>query len=304
MRRFWLRFGVGAVGSSAVLALLGAGLHRAYGPGDLAERGERLYRRWRPFFDPPGEVTAVQIWRFIGGGLLDTLEVAGISMVLSLIIGIVLALLRLGRNRALSLPGGPLARLAAAAPSGVLVQSIRSAPLFMLILYAFIAAPRFGLQLSAYQAGVFALTLYTSCVVAEIVRAGILSLDRGQFEAADALGLGYLKKLRFVVLPQALRRMIPAIVSQLVTLMKDTSLLSFITVIELSRRLYILQQQYLNPIESFAVAGLIYFIINFALSTLARRIEVRPARVGTAAPPVVQGIGTEDQTLLATQRAR
>ncbi|MGH2767697.1 MAG: amino acid ABC transporter permease, partial [Actinomycetota bacterium] len=145
--------------------------------------------------------------------------------------------------------------------------------------------------------------LYTSSVLAEIVRAGILSLDRGQFEAADALGLSYLKKLRFVVLPQALRRMVPAVVSQLVTLIKDTSLLSFITVIELTRRLQILQQAYFNPIESWVVGALFYFVINYALSSFARRLEVRPTRVGPAGA-AIRGIGAEDQTIIVTAPRR
>jgi ABC-type amino acid transport system permease subunit len=93
--------------------------------------------------------------------------------------------------------------------------------------------------------------------------------------------------------------MAPALVSQLVTLLKDTSLLNFITVIELSRRLNILQSIYFNPIESVLVAGLIYFVMNFALSTLARRMEARPSRVGPAAKAEIQGIGAEDQTLVA-----
>jgi putative glutamine transport system permease protein len=163
----------------------------------------------------------------------------------------------------------------------------------MLIIYSFIALPKIGLNLSPYWAGVTALSLYTSCVTSEIVRAGILSLDRGQFEAAEALGLGYVKRVRYVVLPQALRRMVPAIVSQLVTLLKDTSLVSFITVFELARRGQALQQLANNPIETSLVVMAMYFAVNFALSELARRLELRPGRVGRARPPAA--VGAEDQ---------
>jgi His/Glu/Gln/Arg/opine family amino acid ABC transporter permease subunit len=244
----------GLLGSAAVAALLAAAFYRMYGPGDLGERSDRLGRRWAPFFDPQ---VAVGNWRFIGEGLLLTLQAALISVALSLVFGIVLALMRLARHPQLRSRGGPVVRVAVALPAAVTVQAIRSAPLFLLVIYAWIALPRLGLNLPGLWAAVVALTIYTSCVLAEIVRAGILSLDRGQFEAADALGLRYLKKLRYVVLPQALRRMTPALFSQLVTLIKDTSLLSYVTVIELTRRLIIIQQVYFNPIESFIVAGAI-----------------------------------------------
>jgi His/Glu/Gln/Arg/opine family amino acid ABC transporter permease subunit len=305
LRRWAFRLAIGALGGAGVLGLIAAGLYRAYGPGDLAERLARFVRRWQPFLDPPN-ATILQIWRFIGQGLLLTLQVAVISIALSLVFGIVLALMRLARNPQVSRPStqaGRIVRMGLSAPSTVLVQSIRSSPLFMLIIYTFLAAPRLGLDLSALASGIFALTVYTSCVLAEILRAGILSLDRGQFEAADALGLSYFKKLRFVVLPQALRRMVPALVSQLITLIKDTSLISLIGVIELFRRFNIMAQLYFNPIEAFLVAGSIYFVINLSLSRLARRLEILPSRVGHAADAAVQGIGSEDQTLLVTEKA-
>jgi ABC-type amino acid transport system permease subunit len=163
----------------------------------------------------------------------------------------------------------------------------------MLIIYTFIALPKIGVDLSPFWAGVTALSLYTSCVTSEIVRAGILSLDRGQFEAAEALGLSYAKRVRYVVLPQALRRMVPAIVSQLVTLIKDTSLVSFITVFELARRGQALEQLANNPIETSLVLMALYFAVNFALSEVSRRLELRPGRVGRARPPAA--MGAEDQ---------
>ena len=288
---------VGLSGSAAIAGLVAAALYRMYGPGDPSRRLDRFGRRWSPFFDPE---LAAGTWRFIGEGLLLTFQAALISVALSFVIGIVLALMRLARHPQMRPTSAPLLRAAAALPATVLVQAVRSAPLFLLVIYAFIALPRVGLNLPGLWAAVVALTLYTSCVLAEIVRAGILSLDRGQFEAADALGLRYFGKLRFVVLPQALRRMTPAVVSQLVTLIKDTSLLSYVTVIELTRRLLIMQQVYFNPIESFMVAAGIYFLINFALSTVARRMEAGPRRVGPAAKATLQNIGSEDQTLVAT----
>ncbi|MGH2733159.1 MAG: amino acid ABC transporter permease [Actinomycetota bacterium] len=301
MRRGWILRLAGALGGAAVMTLAAAAVYRAYGPGGWSDRLERFASRWSPFFSPE---LATDTWTFLGLGLVTSLAAAVISIALSLLFGTGLALLRLSRSRLMGFPAPRPLRWATAAPVTVLVQGVRSLPLFMLILYVFIAAPRLGLNLAAFGAGVFALTLYTSCVLAEIVRAGILSLDRGQFEAADALGLGYAAKLRFVVLPQSLRRMAPAVVSQLITLVKDTSLLYLITVTELFRRGTILQQAYFNPIETMVVMAMIYFVVNFSLSSVARRLARRPPRgaMGRIAGPI-QGIGEEDQSMVAAYPA-
>jgi putative glutamine transport system permease protein len=295
MKRF-IRWLIGLGGSTLLLGLLAAVVYRAYGPGDLEERADRFQRRWEVFTEP---VT----WRFIGQGILITLQIAVISILLSLVFGLGLALLRLSRDRYVGLPIPRGMRPFVGAPATIFVQAIRASPLYLLILYMFIAAPKIGLDLGPMTAGIVALTLYTSAVLAEIFRAGILSLEGGQFEAAASLGLRYGKQLRLVVLPQALRRMVPALVSQLVTLIKDTSLLHVITVLEVYRRLTILSAQRFNPIEASIVAGAIFFVMNFSLSSLARRLEVAPARVGGAAQANLQGIGAEDQTLVVTARA-
>jgi aspartate/glutamate/glutamine transport system permease protein len=278
--------------AAAIIALVVAGLaaavYRVYAPGDLGERASRAGARWAVF----GDATT---WTFLGRGFLLTMELAAVSITLSLVLAVVVALVRLARHPRLTMPlpgAGVAARVVA-----VLVEAVRSSPLFLMIIYTFIALPKLGVDLSPFWAGVGALTLYTSCVTSEIVRAGILSLDRGQFEAAETLGLGYVQRLRFVVLPQGLRRMVPAIVSQLVTLLKDTSLTSAITVVELARRGQILQQFANNPIETSLVVMALYFVVNFALSEVARRLEVRPGRVGRARPPAA--VGAEDQIAVA-----
>jgi putative glutamine transport system permease protein len=269
---------------AAVAFGLAAVAYRAYAPGDLAARIDRLQQRWSIFGD-------LRVWRGLLLGLLTTLELAILAVVLSLVFAVFLALLRLAPHARMRAPI-PGARAISRA-TGVLVEIVRSSPLFMLIIYTFIGLPRIGVDLSPFVAGVTALTLYTSCVTSEIVRAGILSLDRGQFDAALSLGLSYVGRIRHIVLPQALRRMVPAIVSQLVTLIKDTSLVSFIAVLELARRGRILSEFANNPIESSLVVMAIYFIINFALSQLSTRLELRPGRVGRAKPPAA--LGAEDQ---------
>jgi His/Glu/Gln/Arg/opine family amino acid ABC transporter permease subunit len=278
------RWPVAAAFVLVVASGLGAAAYRMYAPGDLPERVDRAQARWSIF-------TESTTWTFLGRGFLLTLQLAVIAIALSLVFAVVLALVRLSVHPRMRVPvpGTAIASRVAI----LLVEVVRSSPLFMLIIYTFIALPKVGIDLSPFWAGVTALTLYTSCVTSEIVRAGILSLDRGQFDAASSLGLSYVGRIRFVVLPQALRRMVPSIVSQLVTLLKDTSLVSFITVFELARRGQALQQLENNPIETSLVIMAIYFAVNMTLSEVSRRLELRPGRVGRARAPAA--LGAEDQ---------
>lgn len=225
---------------------------------------------WAPFRDPA-------IWAFLLQGLALTLQIAVVAGALSLVGGTLLALARLSPRRWL------------AVPAGVYVEIIRALPLFLLVLYTFLAAPRLGVSLEPVPAAIVAFTLYTSGVMAEIVRAGVRSLARGQLDAARALGLSYPQALRLVVLPQALRRMTPALVGQLITLTKDTSLASLITVNELTRRAGILYNRDFNPVETLLVVGGIYFVLCSGLAALSRRLEPRDA------PAVVVDVGEEDQ---------
>jgi His/Glu/Gln/Arg/opine family amino acid ABC transporter permease subunit len=225
---------------------------------------------WAPFAD-------TAIWSFIVAGLGLTVQIALAAGLLSLVGGVLLALARLSPRRVFALP------------AGVYVETMRSLPLFLIILYTFLAGPRLGVSLEPVPAAILALTLYTSAVMAEIVRAGISSLPRGQTDAALALGLSYPQALRFVILPQALRRMTPALVSQLITLTKDTSLASLIGVNELARRAGILYNTYFNPVETLLLVAGLYFAVCSSLSALSRRLEPRDAAT------LAVDVGEEDQ---------
>jgi His/Glu/Gln/Arg/opine family amino acid ABC transporter permease subunit len=225
---------------------------------------------WYLFVDPA-------ILRFFGQGLLETLSLAVTSVALSFVVGLAFALGRLSRQ--------PWLRLFSIA----YIESIRALPVLLFIGYFGIKGsalfrPIFGpgFELSRYWAGVLGLSLYTSAVLAEIIRAGILSLPRGQSEAASALGLGYVQSLRFVILPQALRLMVPAMMAQLTTVIKDTSLVGTIGVFELLRQGRVIFVQYFNPIEVFAFVSVIYFVVCFVLSQLSRRFELRAPREARA----------------------
>lgn len=233
--------------------------------------------------------------RFILEGLLVNLEIAVISMVLSLIVGLALALGRLSRWKPLSVV------------AGTWVDVWRNLPLIFIILYLALSIPGSwrntyedvipswfpeGLQSGRVLAAILGLVLYNSAVIAEIMRAGILSLDRGQAEAARALGMSYRQSMRFVVLPQGLRRMVPATVSQLITLNKDTTLVSIVAIQEVMRHGRIVTGfNFLGgppaPIlQVFLFIGLLFIAINLTLSRLSRRLEVRERKRTASVKPV------------------
>ena len=209
------------------------------------------------------------IWRFFGEGLIQTLGLSVVSVVLSFVVGLTFALGRLSSRRWIRWP------------STAYVEAVRALPVLLLIVYFGIKGsslfrPIFGadFELPRFWAGVLGLSLYTSAVLAEIIRAGILTLPRGQTEASRALGLSYPQTMRFVVLPQALRLMVPAMMGQLTTVIKDTSLVGTIGVFDLLRQGRTIYTQFFNPVEVLLIVGTIYFIICFVLSQLSRRLEL------------------------------
>jgi len=262
-------------------------------------------------FDPDNWewLTSGNNLRFILEGFAVNLEIAIIAMIFSLIVGLVLALLSLAKAKPLAWAGR------------IWVDVFRNLPLIFLILYLAIAmpeswrnfwedsAPGFfpeALQNGRVFAALLALVLYNSAVLAEIMRAGIQSLDRGQGEAAQALGLSYAQSMRIVILPQGLRRMVPATVSQLITLNKDTTLVSIIAIQEVVRHGRIVTSaNFFTTVQApvlqvFIFIGLLFIAVNLLLSRLSRRLELREqARSGTTVEPVS---GIEDQTITATAR--
>jgi putative glutamine transport system permease protein len=214
-------------------------------------------RRWSAFSE-------ASVWGFLFAGVQTTFLMATIAIVVSLILGLALALLRLSRFPFVSWP------------ATLIIELVRALPVLLLIFFSSLWLPRIGVRVNPFAAGTLALAIYTACVNAEIMRAGIVSIDRGQVEAARSLGLSYPQTMRFVVLPQAMRRMIPPQISQLVTLIKDTSLTAVIGVLELTRRSQILYQSENppNPLQALFVAACIYFTVNFTLSRVTRRWEL------------------------------
>src|SRR5207237_5751098 len=154
-------------------------------------------------------------------------------------------------------------------------------PLLLLLFFVFFGSARTSVKLDAMTSAIVALSLYNSAVVAEIVRAGINSISKGILEAGRTLGLSYLQQMRYIAIPMALRRMSPGLVSQLVTLFKDTSLVSILGVLELVRRARLIyeQPQYSNAIEVLFVIAAMYFVPCYVLSLIAQRLERGPETV-------------------------
>ena len=255
-------------------------------------------------FDPANWewVTTGNNVRFILEGFLINLQIALVSMVFALIFGLMLALLRLSRVTVVSVL------------AGMWIDVFRNLPLIFLILYFALGLPGSWKEAwedampswapEAFQSGLvlgalLGLVLYNSAVLAEIMRAGILSLPKGQGEAASALGMTYRQSMFHVILPQGLRRMVPATVSQLITLNKDTTLVSIIAITEVMRRARIVTaSNFFTVVEApilqvFIFVGFLFVIVNYALSRLSRRLELRERkRTGTKLRRVR---GLEDQ---------
>jgi glutamate transport system permease protein len=273
-RRVWVASAVAGVLLLVLLAMAGQ---------RLADKGQLDPDQWRPF-------TEAAVLRFLWQGLLNTLRAALAAMGLALVVGAFLALGRLART-------GPVRWVA-----GAWVEFFRAVPLLLLIYFAGLGLPKYGIDLPVFWYLVLALVAYNSSVLAEIFRAGILSLDRGQAEAAYAVGLSYWQAMFFVVVPQAVRRMVPAVVSQLVTLLKDTSLGFVITFEELLRRGRINGEFYGNGLQSLTVVALVYIVVNFTLSRTAHRLEVRQRRRYRAGSINVSGV--EDLATMAAASSK
>ncbi len=242
--------------------------------GRLSDRGQLDESRWEPF-------TTWPVQKFFLEGLRITVQVSLVSMVGAMVLGTFLALARLART-------GPIRWV-----TTLFVEFFRGLPLVLLIFFCALGLPAYGVNFTVFWYVAIGLIVYNGAVLGEIFRAGILSLDRGQTEAAYALGMGYWQAMLLVVIPQAARRMIPAIVSQLVTLLKDSSLGAAVAFEELLRRGRINGEFFQNPLQSLVVVAALYIVVCFALSMLARRLEVRQRRRYKASAIIVPGAGMD-----------
>jgi glutamate transport system permease protein len=258
------------VGALLVAALVALVIQR------LEETGQFRSAFWEPF-------TRSGVQRILLRGLGATLRAAGVALVLAVALGLVLAAGRLSERG--------VVRLA----SGAVVEFFRALPLVLLIFFAFLGLPELGIEIGAFGALVIGLTLYNGSVLAEIFRAGINAVPRGQREAAYSLGLRKGAVTRLILVPQAVRIMLPTIISQLVVLLKDSALGFIVAYPELLRSGRRIYTNIGNVIPTAIVIAAIYIVINLALSALATFLESRQRGVRrrrtVADVPVEIGVG-------------
>jgi len=200
--------------------------------------------------------------------LVVTLQATGLGMALALALGLVWAVLRRSRRRLVALPATGL------------VEFVRSTPLLVQIYFLFYVAPSLGLSASPLVSGVFALGLHYSAYTAEVYRAGIEGVPKGQWEAAIALNLGRWRTWRAIVLPQAIPPVIPALGNYLVAMFKDTPMLAAITVLELLQTAKLIGAETFRYLEPLTLVGAIFLAVSLLAVRLVRRLETlseRPA---------------------------
>ena len=197
---------------------------------------------------------------FILKGLWLTLQISFISIVLSTIFGTILAVMRNGKNKLLKLI------------ASIYIEFVRNVPNLLWIFTIFLV-----FQIKSTPAGIISFTVFTSAALAEIIRGGLNAIDPGQTEAGFSQGFNQFQILRYIILPQAIRKMLPAIISQFVTVIKDTSLLySVIALQELFGSAQILMGRYFEAEQVFTLyllVAAIYFLINFAISSFSRKLS-------------------------------
>ena len=231
----------------------------------LAENDQFDPEKWGPMFNPANRFF-VATWTALGEGLALSVAAAALTVVFSLAIGTVLAVLRI--------TSGPAWRWLVVG----FVELFRGLPVVITIYFASRVLPEVGIVLPPLWYLVVGLTAYNCVIIAEIVRSGVAALPRGQSEAASALGFSRGQSLRLILLPQAFRIMLPALISQLVVVLKDTSLGFIIGYEEILRVTSQIVQILDNQIQMYIVVGTIYILVNYALSKLAGYVQHRMAR--------------------------
>lgn len=229
----------------------------------LSAKGQLDAAKWEPFLTP-------ELWTtYVLPGIKGTLTAAVVSIVLAMVLGFVLGVGRMSTHR-------PLRWFCS-----VIVEFFRAIPVLIMMIFAYFLYALYDVfpgQYLALAGVITGLTLYNGAVIAEIVRAGVNALPRGQAEAASALGLQWGQTMRAILLPQAITSMLPVLVSQMVVVLKDTAIGYQITFVEMVRQGTVVGSSYGNYIPALIVIALLMITANFGLSALATRLERRMRR--------------------------
>ena len=234
--------------AATVLLLLAAGIvYRFHTAGQLDARFWEFFA-W------------LTTWAFLAKGLLGTLASAAMAAVIALAFGLVLLLGRLARLR--------LVRW----PSVAVIEFLRGTPTLLLIYVCFLVLPQVGIKLSTYWMLTLPIGLSTAAVVAEVYRAGVLAVPAGQTDAARSLGMTQAQVFFHIVFPQALRYIVPALVAQLVIVVKDTTFGYVVTYGELMQNAKVLIANYQALVPVYLVVALLYCLVNYAISRASKRL--------------------------------
>ena len=233
--------------------------------------GLSVSRLFCDYFRKTGELSLMEYISAIIGPMLDgtvlTLKMFFITIVLALPLGLLLSLARISRYKALS------------GTAGIYVWLLRGTPLMLQLLFVYFALPfipYIGIRLDDFPAAVLAFVLNYAAYFAEIFRAGIQSIDRGQYESAKVLGMDYVQTMRRIVLPQVIRRVLPPISNETITLVKDTSLIYVLAMNDLLRTARAIVQRDFST-TPFLVAGVFYLLMTLVLTWIFQKLERRYA---------------------------
>jgi polar amino acid transport system permease protein len=204
---------------------------------------------------------------FILAGLKITLQVVALAGVLGFIIGTLLALCKIGRMKVLTII------------ADIYTSIFRGTPLVLQLMLIYYGLPQaIGVNLEPVTAAVLAFGLNSGAYISEVIRAGILAVDKGQREAAMALGVPYRQMMKDIILPQALKNILPALVNEYITLTKESAIVTVIGVTDVMRRSYMVGSNTYAFLEAFIFAGLIYYVLVMILTLLGKLIERRMRR--------------------------
>lgn len=197
-------------------------------------------------------------------GLWGTLWISAVTVLLGLVLGMLVALMRMSRSKLLN------------AVSGVYIEVLRGTPILLQLYFFWIRLPKLvPFELSDTQCIVVALAVNASAFISEIIRAGIAAVDKGQWEAARSIGLSETHVMTHVILPQAVKNILPALCNEFISTVKGTSLASVFFVGELMTSFKTVQSATFLALQSLTIVGVIYFILNFVLSRLLKILERR-----------------------------
>ena len=239
---------VSLIAAAGLIALAAGVVWRFHSAGQLEARF------WEFFAWPT-------TWAFLAKGLLGTLASSAMAAVIALALGLVLLAGRLARPRIVRWP------------SVAVIEFLRGTPTLLLIYVCFLVLPAAGIKLSTYWMLTLPIGLSTAAVVAEVYRAGVLAVPRGQTDAARSLGLTEVQVFRLVVFPQAVRFIVPALVAQLVIVVKDTTFGYIVTYGELMQNAKVLIANYHALVPVYLVVAVLYCLVNYAISRASRRLN-------------------------------